>query len=159
MSVLPRWMVKIGFFQFFFHHFVLAKLATTSSIRVEFFRVHYDYCVYVSVLPSWMGKLGWMSCDGHALPVYFPTLILTTTFLLIFFKWLRCAKTSSQLAHVLLCNTLKGEFHPFYTETRAALTTNELELLEPRGKPAELGLKCSNRELVYVGNTNVTQST
>ena len=41
---------------------------------------------------------------------------------------------------------------------RAALTTHELELLEPRGKLAELELKCSNRELVYVGNTNVTQS-
>ena len=42
---------------------------------------------------------------------------------------------------------------------RAALTTHELEWLEPWGKLAELELKCSNRELVYVGNTNVTQST
>ena len=42
---------------------------------------------------------------------------------------------------------------------RAALTTHELELLEPWGKLAELELKCLNRELVYVGNTNVTQST
>ena len=43
--------------------------------------------------------------------------------------------------------------------TRAALTTHELEWLEPWGKLAELELKCSNHELVYVGNTNVTQST
>ena len=43
--------------------------------------------------------------------------------------------------------------------TRAALTTHELEWLEPWGKLAELELKCSNRELVYVGDTNVTQST
>ena len=42
---------------------------------------------------------------------------------------------------------------------RAALTTHELEWLEPWGKLAELELKCSNRELVSVGNTNVTQST
>ena len=42
---------------------------------------------------------------------------------------------------------------------RAALTTHELEWLEPWAKLAELELKCSNRELVYVGNTNVTQST
>ena len=42
---------------------------------------------------------------------------------------------------------------------RAALTTHELEWLELWGKLAELELKCSNRELVYVGNTNVTQST
>ena len=42
---------------------------------------------------------------------------------------------------------------------RAALTTHELEWLEPWGKLAELELKCLNRELVYVGNTNVTQST
>ena len=42
---------------------------------------------------------------------------------------------------------------------RAALTTHELEWLEPWGKLAELELKSSNRELVYVGNTNVTQST
>ena len=43
--------------------------------------------------------------------------------------------------------------------TRAALTTHKLEWLEPWAKLAELELKCSNRELVYVGNTNVTQST
>ena len=42
---------------------------------------------------------------------------------------------------------------------RAALTTHELEWLEPWAKLAELELKCSNRELVFVGNTNVTQST
>ena len=42
---------------------------------------------------------------------------------------------------------------------RAALTTHELEWLEHWGKLAELERKCSNRELVYVGNTNVTQST
>ena len=42
---------------------------------------------------------------------------------------------------------------------RAALTTHELEWLEPWGKLAELELKCSNHELVYVGNKNVTQST
>ena len=40
---------------------------------------------------------------------------------------------------------------------RAALTTHELEWLEPWGKLAELELKCSNRELIYVGNTNVTE--
>ena len=40
---------------------------------------------------------------------------------------------------------------------RAALITHELEWLEPWAKLAELELKCSNRELVYVGNTNVTQ--
>ena len=39
----------------------------------------------------------------------------------------------------------------------AALTTHELEWLEPWSKLAELELKCSNRELVYVGNTNITQ--
>ena len=42
---------------------------------------------------------------------------------------------------------------------RAALTTHKLEWLEPWGKLVELKLKCSNRELLYVGNTNVTQST
>ena len=41
---------------------------------------------------------------------------------------------------------------------RAALTTHGLEWLEPWGKLAELELKCSNCELVYFGNTNVTQS-
>ena len=46
-----------------------------------------------------------------------------------------------------------------YQIIRAALTTHDLEWLEPWGKLAELELKCSNRELVYVGNTNVTQST
>ena len=45
------------------------------------------------------------------------------------------------------------------TKNRAALTTHELEWLEPFGKLAELELKCSNRELIYVGHTNVTQST
>ena len=48
---------------------------------------------------------------------------------------------------------------PFKVQTRAALTTHELEWLEPWDKLAELELKCSNRELVYVGNKNVTQST
>ena len=43
--------------------------------------------------------------------------------------------------------------------TRAALTTHKLEWLEPWGKLAELELTCSNRELVYFGNTYVTQST
>ena len=43
--------------------------------------------------------------------------------------------------------------------SRAALTTHELEWLEPCAKLSELELKCSNRELIYVGNTNVTQST
>ena len=42
---------------------------------------------------------------------------------------------------------------------RAALTTHELEWLEPWSKLAELELLCLNRELVYVGNTHVTQST
>ena len=42
---------------------------------------------------------------------------------------------------------------------RAALTTHKLEWLKPWGKLAELELKCSNRELVYVGNTNIRQST
>ena len=41
----------------------------------------------------------------------------------------------------------------------AALTTHKLEWLEPWGKLAELELKCSNHELVYVGNTKVTKST
>ena len=45
------------------------------------------------------------------------------------------------------------------TPPRAALTTHELEWLEPWFKLAMLELKCSNRELVYVGNTNVTEST
>ena len=44
-------------------------------------------------------------------------------------------------------------------ENIAALTTHELEWLEPWGKLAELELTCSNRELVYFGNTYVTQST
>ena len=43
--------------------------------------------------------------------------------------------------------------------TRAALTTHELEWLEPCSKLAELELKYSNHELVYDGNTNVTQGT
>ena len=42
---------------------------------------------------------------------------------------------------------------------RAALTTHELEWLEPWAKLAELELEFLNRELVYVGNTNVTQGT
>ena len=42
---------------------------------------------------------------------------------------------------------------------RAALTAHELELLERWVKLTKLELKCSNRELVYVGYTNVTQST
>ena len=46
-----------------------------------------------------------------------------------------------------------------YIYIRAALTTHELEWLKHWGKLAELELKCSYRELVYVGNTNVTQST
>ena len=46
-----------------------------------------------------------------------------------------------------------------YIHPRAALTTHKFEWLEPWGKLAELELKCSNRELVYVGNTNVTLST
>ena len=45
------------------------------------------------------------------------------------------------------------------TNLRAALTTHKLEWLESWSKLAELELKCSNRELVYVGNANVTQST
>ena len=43
--------------------------------------------------------------------------------------------------------------------TRAAHTTHELEWLEHWSKLAELELPCSNRELVDVGNTNVTQDT
>ena len=46
-----------------------------------------------------------------------------------------------------------------YIYIRAALTTHKLEWLEPWGKLAELELKFSNRELGYVWNTNVTQST
>ena len=46
-----------------------------------------------------------------------------------------------------------------YIYIRAALNTHELEWLEPWSKLAELELKFSNRELVYVGNTHVTQST
>ena len=58
-----------------------------------------------------------------------------------------------------------GQRAKFYFDTlkciyvRAALTTHELEWFEPWGKLAAHELKCSNRELVYVGNTNVTQST
>ena len=41
-----------------------------------------------------------------------------------------------------------------------SLTTHELEWLEPWSKLAEqLELNCSNRELVDVGNTNVSQGT
>ena len=43
--------------------------------------------------------------------------------------------------------------------TRAALTTHELEWLEHWDRLAELELKWSTREFVYVGNTSVTQST
>ena len=46
-----------------------------------------------------------------------------------------------------------------YIYIRAALTTHELEWLEHWSKLAELELKCSNRELVYVGDTNVTEGT
>ena len=42
---------------------------------------------------------------------------------------------------------------------RAALTTHKLEWHEHWGKLAELKLKWSTCELVYVGNTNVTHST
>ena len=42
---------------------------------------------------------------------------------------------------------------------RAALTTHELEWLEHWRKLAELELKCSNRELVDVGDTNIIQGT
>ena len=42
---------------------------------------------------------------------------------------------------------------------RAALTTHKLEWLEPWSKLVELELKCSNSEIVDVGNTNVTQGT
>ena len=45
-----------------------------------------------------------------------------------------------------------------YIYIGAALTTHELEWLEPWPKLAELELKCSNRELVHVGNTHVTQN-
>ena len=44
-------------------------------------------------------------------------------------------------------------------QLKAALTTHKLEWLEPWDKLAEFELKCSNRELVYVGNTDLTQST
>ena len=38
----------------------------------------------------------------------------------------------------------------FLVEPRAALTTHELEWLEPWSKLPELELKSSNRELVYI---------
>ena len=41
---------------------------------------------------------------------------------------------------------------------RAALTTYGLEWLEQWGSLAKLKLKWSTRELVYIGNTHVTQS-
>ena len=41
---------------------------------------------------------------------------------------------------------------------RAALTSHKLEWLELWGSLAELELKWSTCELVYVGNTNVIQS-
>ena len=44
-----------------------------------------------------------------------------------------------------------------YIYIRAALTTHELEWLEPWRKLAELELKCSNRELVDVENIHLTQ--
>ena len=53
----------------------------------------------------------------------------------------------------------KPQKKSIYISLRAALTTHKLEWLEPWGKLALLELKCSNRELVYVGNTNVTQGT
>ena len=46
-----------------------------------------------------------------------------------------------------------------YIYIRAALNTHELEWLEPWSKLAELELKCSDRELVDVGNTDVTKGT
>ena len=52
-----------------------------------------------------------------------------------------------------------GASHMHMLQTRAALTTHELEWLEHWGKLAELELKRSNRELAYVENTNVTQTT
>ena len=41
---------------------------------------------------------------------------------------------------------------------RAALITHELEWLEHKGRRAELELKSSTREIVYIRNTNVTQT-
>ena len=41
---------------------------------------------------------------------------------------------------------------------RAALATQEIEWLEHWGRRAELELKLSTRELVYVWYTNVTQN-
>ena len=46
-----------------------------------------------------------------------------------------------------------------YNEIRAALITHELEWIEHWGRPAKLELKWSTRELLYVGKTNITQST
>ena len=46
-----------------------------------------------------------------------------------------------------------------YMKIEAALTTHKLEWLEHWGRLAELELKWSTHELVYVGNTNVAQST
>ena len=43
--------------------------------------------------------------------------------------------------------------------SKAALTTHKLRWLEHWGSLAELKLKWSTRELVYVGDINVTQST
>ena len=45
------------------------------------------------------------------------------------------------------------------TRCKAALTTHKLEWHEHWGRLAELKLKWSTCELLYVGNTNVTQST
>ena len=58
-----------------------------------------------------------------------------------------------------MCTNMTGFTQFSIILARAALTTHKLEWLEPWSKLAELELKCSNRELVDVGNANVTQGT
>ena len=85
---------------------------------------------------------------------------LPTTLLQIFSKIILIVKVSVQS---ILHPDNNFQEERVSIKGRAALTTHKLEWLEPWGKLAELELKCSNRELVYIyiyiENANVTQST
>ena len=63
------------------------------------------------------------------------------------------------LATVAAANIKEVQIKKYSVFIRPALTTHKLEWLEPWSKLPKLELKCSNRELVGVGNTNVTQGT
>ena len=72
--------------------------------------------------------------------------------------------TNKAKKHLMMTNERTAVF--FITTNKRTIflelhspCTHELEWLEPWSKLAEVELKCSNRELVYVWNTNVTQST